>query len=1109
MKKVYIFLIALLLANGAGAQIIHVPGDFPSIQQGINAASNGDTVLVSNGIYYEQINFLGKAITVASNFLTTGDQTDIDNTIIDGSLLMDPDSSSVVYFINGEDTTSVIFGFTLRNGNIGTAAAYPTGGYLQSGGAVYIFGSGAKIMYNHITQNNLNGVGFKTTGAGISAGQWWEDDHWVVIDHNTIDYNSTSSNYLQTFGTGICVTCNARITNNVISNNECHGTGTSIGSAAGFFAGGEAYWPDLTAVVNNNVIQANTVTTENNYGGGPAGFFQCISAVFSNNTVEDNEANINNSNASGGVGYYGPRTGALFSANTFRNNTTSGKGAAIYLEYVSTSINSDTVLVEGNYFIGNISREGGALATLKNPVLIRNNVFTLNHGSFSGGSLYITGNNSGHTAILVNNSFFQNSTVQLGGAIYSNHGRPLIINSIFWNDEANTGPEIYMSSGDSLEIAYTDIDMSLISGGTVIDGGSNINEDPLFEDELLTIANGSPCVDSGTEEYTFPCGHYIHSPLFDINGNPRLWGVDMGAHEVFLSNIIHIPVDYPTIQQGIAAALPGDLVLVSDGTYYEQINFLGKAITVASEFIIDGDQGHIENTIIDGSQIAGDSCSVVYFISGEDTTSVLCGFTIQGGHGTMWQYGRHGGGISCFSGASILNNIIQDNKVIVTVNGGAHGGGIFAFGGPAVHILNNTIRYNLVECQSSGQYAAAGGGIFAGYSDGSRYTVSGNLMEENEARASSSYLALGGGIMFEEISVLCENNIFKNNASKHTVSSGANGGALHWYMYHEGSCIRNNSFTGNTSEQFGGAISIDAADSVELLIENNYYERNTSSIGGALCTWNNKLLIQNNVFNGNMASNQGGACYLNYSGIGLPQGHNSVLINNSFYNNHSSTGGAILSINTRPLILNSIFWNDVATTGPEIFLSGGDSLEVAYTDIDMSLISGDNVIDGGGNIPGSDPLFMSPDFLMLSSGSPCIDQGTVSYTCNCGIPFNCPEYDILNTDRTMDDAFDMGAYEWYLGVGISPPGKDPLNADIYPNPTCGIVNLQFTVYSLQSVVVKIYNTDCREVATVLEKQLPAGQHTVQFDVSGLPSGIYFLKSTVDSRQLAVKKIIKI
>lgn len=50
--------------------------------------------------------------------------------------------------------------------------------------------------------------------------------------------------------------------------------------------------------------------------------------------------------------------------------------------------------------------------------------------------------------------------------------------------------------------------------------------------------------------------------------------------------MIHIPADYPTIQQGINVAFNGDTVLVEPGTYNENINFGGKNITVASEFLI-------------------------------------------------------------------------------------------------------------------------------------------------------------------------------------------------------------------------------------------------------------------------------------------------------------------------------------------------------------------------------------------------------------------------------------------------------------------------------------------------------------------------------------------
>jgi len=138
---------------------------------------------------------------------------------------------------------------------------------------------------------------------------------------------------------------------------------------------------------------------------------------------------------------------------------------------------------------------------------------------------------------------------------------------------------------------------------------------------------------------------------------------------VLYGQVINVPDDQPTIQQGIAAASNEDTVLVSQGTYFENINFMGKAITVASQYIMDKDSIHIYNTIINGSQPGpADSACVVLFNSGEDTTSVLYGFTITGGSGCGWPYHPYftklkaGGGVQIINcGAKICHNIITDN----------------------------------------------------------------------------------------------------------------------------------------------------------------------------------------------------------------------------------------------------------------------------------------------------------------------------------------------------------------------------------------------------------------------------------------------------------------
>jgi hypothetical protein len=81
---------------------IKIPQVGTKIQAGIDISSNGDTVLVSPGIYYENINFSGKNIVLGSLFLTTGDTSYISQTIIDGS-----QQGCVVVFESGEDSTTV------------------------------------------------------------------------------------------------------------------------------------------------------------------------------------------------------------------------------------------------------------------------------------------------------------------------------------------------------------------------------------------------------------------------------------------------------------------------------------------------------------------------------------------------------------------------------------------------------------------------------------------------------------------------------------------------------------------------------------------------------------------------------------------------------------------------------------------------------------------------------------------------------------------------------------------------------------------------------------------------------------------------------------------
>ncbi len=143
---------------------------------------------------------------------------------------------------------------------------------------------------------------------------------------------------------------------------------------------------------------------------------------------------------------------------------------------------------------------------------------------------------------------------------------------------------------------------------------------------------------------------------------------------------IHVPADQPTIQAGINVAIPGDTVLVADGTYTgpgnKNMSFQGKNIVLKSE------NGPEVTRIVSPSPFT--SAGGFVFESGEDTTAVIDGFTIAGFRGLT-----SGGAISCISSSpSILNNIIERNSTV------GSGGGINCTFNSNPRIINNIIIHN-------------------------------------------------------------------------------------------------------------------------------------------------------------------------------------------------------------------------------------------------------------------------------------------------------------------------------------------------------------------------------------------------------------------------------
>src|SRR4030095_9351387 len=331
----------------------------------------------------------------------------------------------------------------------------------------------------------------------------------------------------------------------------------------------------------------------------------------------------------------------------------------------------------------------------------------------------------------------------------------------------------------------------------------NISADPLFANPAegdYHLQQGSPSIDVG--DNLTP-----NLPDKDLDGQPRILDgdgngteiVDMGVDE--FPKPIREPYDQSTIQSAINVATEGDRVLVAPGTYRENINFGGKAITVTSE---SGPQV----TIIDG----GEADPVVIFLSGEGRKSVLNGFTLQNGRGLLNNQGDGvGGGITVQreSSPTITNNVIKNNQA-------CHGGGIgIGFGSPLIQ--RNTITDNgNVGCSSVG-----GGGIYI------RGLSSAEILD-NVISNNVSDLDGGGINMSGDGSPVVKGNIIKGNI----VPPPAGQGGGIWIGGFLAPLIVQNIITGNQAPFGGGIYWLGANGSI--LLNNTIADNNATDRGSGI-----------------------------------------------------------------------------------------------------------------------------------------------------------------------------------------------------------------------------------------------------------------------------------